>query len=57
VSFWDKLMGRGKKETGDSSMGGERMQQEQAGMAEDRPPAAEESAPDATEQRSDQENT
>jgi hypothetical protein len=56
VSFWDRLMGRGKKETGDSSMGSEGMQQEQAGTAEDRPPAAEESAPEATEQRSEQEN-
>jgi hypothetical protein len=49
VSFWDKLMGREKKKTGDSSMGGEGMQQEQSGMAEERPPAPEESAPQATE--------
>jgi uncharacterized protein YjbJ (UPF0337 family) len=48
VSFLDKLMGRGKKATGDvagdESLRKEGEHQEQAGMAEDRAEAAEDTA-------------
>ena len=48
MSFLDKLLGRGKKATGDvtgdESLREEGMHQEQAGMAEDRAEAAEDSA-------------
>jgi uncharacterized protein YjbJ (UPF0337 family) len=54
MSFWDKLMGRGKKKagdmTGDSSMKQEGMHQEREGMAEERASAAEETAQEAREE-------
>jgi uncharacterized protein YjbJ (UPF0337 family) len=64
LSFWDKLLGRGKKAAGDavddSSMRREGMHQEQEGMAEDRAASAEESAQeareDAAEHRAQREN-
>jgi uncharacterized protein YjbJ (UPF0337 family) len=64
VSFWDKLMGRGKKAAGDvaddPSLHSEGMHQEQEGMAEDRAASAEESAQaareEAAEHRAEREN-
>jgi uncharacterized protein YjbJ (UPF0337 family) len=54
VSFWDKLMGRGKKAAGDvaddESMRREGAHQEQEGMAEDRASAAEDRAQEAREE-------
>jgi uncharacterized protein YjbJ (UPF0337 family) len=54
MSFWDKLMGRGKKTAGDmkgdSSMKQEGMHQEREGMAEERASAAEETAQEAREE-------
>jgi uncharacterized protein YjbJ (UPF0337 family) len=54
VSFWDKLMGRGKKTAGDvaddPSLRREGVHQEQEGMAEDRAASAEESAQEAREE-------
>ena len=51
MGWLDKLLGRGKKATGDvvgdSSMQREGMHQEQAGMADDRAQAHEEAAADA----------
>lgn len=48
MGFLDKLLGRSKKTeaeaSGDASMGGEGMPQQQAGMAEERAASAEESA-------------
>jgi uncharacterized protein YjbJ (UPF0337 family) len=48
MSFWDRLMGRAKKATGDvkgnSSMAREGMHQEQEGMATERAEQAEETA-------------
>lgn len=48
MGFLDRLLGRGKKDagetTGDSSMQSEGMQKEQQGMAEDRPASADEMA-------------
>ena len=54
MGFLDKLLGRGKKATGDmtgdESMRREGMHQEQEGMAEDRASAAEDKAQEAREQ-------
>lgn len=54
MSFWDKLMGRGKKAAGDvtddKSLRREGAHQEQEGMAEDRASSAEESAQEAREE-------
>jgi uncharacterized protein YjbJ (UPF0337 family) len=54
MSFLDKLLGRGKKATGDmtgdSSMAQEGMHQEQEAMASDRADQAEQVAQDAREQ-------
>jgi uncharacterized protein YjbJ (UPF0337 family) len=54
VSFWDKLMGRGKKAAGDvaddESLRREGAHQEQEGMAEDRASAAEDRAQEAREE-------
>jgi uncharacterized protein YjbJ (UPF0337 family) len=54
VSFWDKLMGRGKKAAGDvaddPSMRREGAHQEAEGMAEDRAASAEETAQEAREE-------
>ena len=54
MSFWDKLMGRGKKAAGDAaddeSLRREGAHQEQEGMAEDRASSAEESAQEAREE-------
>ncbi len=44
MSWWDKLLGREKKATGDDSMKSEGMQQEQEGMASERAESAEEMA-------------
>jgi uncharacterized protein YjbJ (UPF0337 family) len=53
MGFLDKLLGRGKKATGDmtgdDSMRREGMHQEQEGMAEDRAAAAEDKAVEARE--------
>jgi len=53
MGFLDKLLGRGKKATGDmtgdDSMRREGMHQEQEGMAEDRASAAEDKAVEARE--------
>jgi uncharacterized protein YjbJ (UPF0337 family) len=54
VSFWDKLMGRGKKAAGDvaddESLHREGVHQEAEGMAEDRAESAEETAQAAREE-------
>ena len=54
MSFWDKLMGRGKKAAGDvagdESLQREGSHQEQEGMAEDRAASAEETAQEAREE-------
>jgi uncharacterized protein YjbJ (UPF0337 family) len=54
VSFWDKLMGRGKKAAGDvaddESLHREGAHQEAEGMAEDRAESAEETAQAAREE-------
>jgi uncharacterized protein YjbJ (UPF0337 family) len=54
MSFWDKLMGRGKKAAGDvgddESLRREGAHQEQEGMAEDRAAAAEDRAQEAREE-------
>jgi uncharacterized protein YjbJ (UPF0337 family) len=54
VSFWDKLMGRGKKAAGDvaddESLRTEGAHREQEGMAEDRAASAEETAQEAREE-------
>jgi uncharacterized protein YjbJ (UPF0337 family) len=54
MGFLDKLLGRGKKATGDmtgdESMRREGMHQEQEGMAEDRASAAEDQAQGAREE-------
>jgi uncharacterized protein YjbJ (UPF0337 family) len=54
MSFWDRLLGRTKKTageaTGDSSMAGEGMHQEQEAMASDRAEQAEEMAQQAREE-------
>jgi uncharacterized protein YjbJ (UPF0337 family) len=54
VSFWDKLMGRGKKAAGDvaddESLRSEGAHQEQEGKAEDRAASAEETAQEAREE-------
>jgi uncharacterized protein YjbJ (UPF0337 family) len=54
VSFWDKLLGRGKKTagdvTGDSSLRSEGVHQEQEGVAEERAESAEEKAQAAREE-------
>jgi uncharacterized protein YjbJ (UPF0337 family) len=54
MGFLDKLLGRGKKATGDmtgdESMRREGMHQEQEGVAEDRASAAEDKAQEAREQ-------
>jgi uncharacterized protein YjbJ (UPF0337 family) len=54
MSFWDKLMGRGKKKAGDvmgdSSMQSEGMHQEREGMAESRAESAEDMAQSAREE-------
>ena len=54
MSFWDKLMGRGKKAAGDvagdESLRSEGAHQEQEGMAEDRAASAEETAQEAREE-------
>jgi uncharacterized protein YjbJ (UPF0337 family) len=54
MGFLDKLLGRGKKTTGDmtgdESMRREGMHQEQEGMAEDRASAAEDQAQGAREE-------
>ena len=48
MSFWDKIMGRGKKAagdvTGDDSMRKDGMHQEQEGMASERADSAEQKA-------------
>jgi uncharacterized protein YjbJ (UPF0337 family) len=53
MGFMDKLLGRGKKATGDmtgdDSMRREGMHQEQEGVAEDRASAAEDKASEARE--------
>ena len=64
VSFWDKLLGRGKKTageaTGDSSLRSEGVHQEQEGMAEERAESAENKAQaareEAAEHRAQREN-
>jgi uncharacterized protein YjbJ (UPF0337 family) len=54
MSFWDKLLGRGKKATGDvtgdSSMASEGAHQEQEAMASDRADQAEQAAQQAREE-------
>jgi uncharacterized protein YjbJ (UPF0337 family) len=54
VSFWDKLMGRGKKAAGDvtdaESLRREGAHQEAEGVAEDRAESAEETAQAAREE-------
>jgi uncharacterized protein YjbJ (UPF0337 family) len=54
VSFWDKLMGRGKKATGDvtddESLRREGAHQEAEGAAQDRAESAEETAQAAREE-------
>jgi uncharacterized protein YjbJ (UPF0337 family) len=54
MSFWDKLMGRGKKAAGDvaddESLRRQGAHQEQEGMAEDRAAAAEDRAQEAREE-------
>jgi uncharacterized protein YjbJ (UPF0337 family) len=54
VSFWDKLLGRGKKAagdvTGDSSLRSEGVHQEQEAAAEEQASAAEERAQEAREE-------
>jgi uncharacterized protein YjbJ (UPF0337 family) len=54
VSFWDKLMGRGKKAAGDvaddPSLRREGAHQEAEGQAEDRASSAEETAQEAREE-------
>ena len=55
MSFWDKIMGRGKKpaddQSGGNTMGSDGMQQEQEGMA---PPSTEAPAePEQPAERSD----
>jgi uncharacterized protein YjbJ (UPF0337 family) len=54
VSFWDKLLGRGKKAagdvTGDSSLRSEGVHQEQEAAAEERASTAEERAQEAREE-------
>jgi uncharacterized protein YjbJ (UPF0337 family) len=54
VSFWDKLMGRGKKAAGDvaddKELRREGAHQEQEGMAEERAESAEETAQEAREE-------
>jgi uncharacterized protein YjbJ (UPF0337 family) len=54
VSFWDKLLGRGKKAagdvTGDSSLRSEGVHQEQEATAEEQASAAEERAQEAREE-------
>ena len=54
MSFWDKLMGRGKKAAGDvagdESLRSEGAHQEAEGKAEDRAQSAEETAQAAREQ-------
>jgi uncharacterized protein YjbJ (UPF0337 family) len=54
VSFWDKLMGRGKKAAGDvaddPSLRREGAHQEAEGQAEDRASSAEESAQEARDE-------
>ena len=59
VGFWDKLMGRGKKATGDvaddASLRREGMHQEQKGMAEDRAETAEEVAQEERERAAEHE--
>jgi uncharacterized protein YjbJ (UPF0337 family) len=65
VSFWNKLMGRGKKAAGDvaddPSLRREGAHQEAEGMAEERAASAEESAQEAREEaaehRAERENT
>jgi len=65
VSFWDKLMGRGKKAAGDvaddPSLRREGAHQEAEGMAEDRAASAEETAQEAREEagehRAERENS
>jgi uncharacterized protein YjbJ (UPF0337 family) len=65
VSFWDKLMGRGKQAAGDvaddPSLRSEGMHQEAEGNAEDRAASAEETAQaareDAAEHRAERETT
>ena len=57
MSFWDKLMGRGKKAAGDvpddPSLRREGAHQEAEGMAEDRAESAEESTQAASEHEQD----
>lgn len=59
MGFWDKLMGRGKKATGDvaddASLRREGMHQEQKGMAEDRAESAEEVAQEERERAAEHE--
>jgi uncharacterized protein YjbJ (UPF0337 family) len=54
VSFWDKLMGRGKKAAGDvaddPSLRREGAHQEAEGQAEDRASSAEETAQEARDE-------
>ena len=54
MSFWDKLLGRGKKAagdvTGDSSLRSEGVHQEQEAAAEERASTAEERAQEAREE-------
>ena len=54
MSFWDKLMGRGKKAAGDvaddPSLRREGVHQEAEGKAEDRASSAEETAQEAREE-------
>ena len=65
MSFWDKLMGRGKKAAGDvaddPSLRHEGMHQEAEGKAEDRAASAEDSAQaareDAAEHRAERDTT
>ena len=60
MSFWDKLMGRGKKAAGDvaddPSLRSEGMHQEQEGKTEERAASAEESAQEAAEHRAERES-
>ena len=57
MSFWDRLMGRGKKTadeaTGDSSMASEGTHQEQEAMASDRAEQAEDLGQQAREEASE----
>jgi uncharacterized protein YjbJ (UPF0337 family) len=54
MSLWDRLMGRGKKATGDlmgdKSMTSEGMHQEQEGMAKERAEQADETAQQARDE-------